>query len=136
MNVACWCCPCIRLLWLVLLLASPHVFAQSNHWVRRGGAGCLVSTLDARCDWIRDFSGVGYKGGAVPLPNYQLVVSSNRIVQVSPLAGDNLASIQAAINSVQSMPLNEHGYRGVVQLSAGQFDINGSLKISQSGVIL
>ncbi|WP_442483306.1 dockerin type I domain-containing protein [Aeoliella sp. SH292] len=93
-------------------------------------------TLDARGDRIMDFSGVGYKGGAVPLPNYQQVVSSNRIVQVSPLAGDNLASIQAAITTVQSMPLNEHGYRGVVQLSAGQFDISDSLKITQSGVIL
>lgn len=110
--------------------------AQTNQWVRSGTAGSLTYTLDARGDRIMDFSGVGYKGGTVPLPNYQSVVSGNRIVQVSPVAGDNRASIQTAINTVQNMPLNEHGFRGVVQLAAGQYDISGSLTITQSGVIL
>lgn len=107
-----------------------------NDWVRVGASGRLLYTMDARGDRILDFSGVGYQGGNVPLPNYQDVVESSRIITLTPLPGDNLAQIQNAINAVQSFPLNEHGFRGVVQLSAGDFDISDSITISKSGVIL
>ena len=107
-----------------------------NDWVRVGASGRLLYTMDARGDRILDFSNVGYRGGDVPLPNYQEVVASNRVISLSPIAGDNLAQIQNAINSVQNLPLNENGFRGVVQLSAGDFDISDSIKISKSGVIL
>src|SRR6185312_6282127 len=57
-------------------------------------------------------------------------------VTISPIAGDNTASIQAAINSVQAMPLDTNGFRGAVLLNAGEYPCVGTIKITASGVVL
>ena len=55
---------------------------------------------------------------------------------VQPIAGDDTASIQAAINQVSALPLGANGFRGAVLLDAGDYDIAGQLTIAASGVVL
>lgn len=105
-------------------------------WVKVGQSGRLIHQMDDRGDRIMDFSSVGYKRGVVPLPDYAQVVAPGQIVNVSPTAGDNLASIQAAIDQVSAFPLNANGFRGVVQLGPGNYEISNTVNISASGVIL
>ena len=50
--------------------------------------------------------------------------------------GDDTAAIQAAIDAVAALPLDERGMRGAVELGPGTFTIGGSLKLVQSGVVL
>ena len=79
---------------------------------------------------IPDFSFAGYKNGDVALPNVAVVK------QISPVAGDNTAHIQAAINEVQALPLNANGHRGALLLLPGEYRVNGVLFINKGGVVL
>lgn len=111
------------------------VSAQSSQWVHYGQSGRLIYQMDQRGDRLLDYSTAGYEMGAA-VPQTSELVDASRIVNLSPLTGDNRAHIQAAINQVAAMPVNAHGYRGIVQLAAGQYDISNTLQIGSSGVIL
>ncbi|MGE3822066.1 MAG: DUF6298 domain-containing protein, partial [Isosphaeraceae bacterium] len=58
-----------------------------------------------------------------------------RIV-VSPGPGDDTARIQAAIDQVGRLPEGPTGFRGVVALAPGRYEIGGGLWIKTSGVVL
>lgn len=119
-----------------MLLCRPGtLIAQSSQWVHYGQSGRLIYQMDHRGDRLLDYSTAGYEMGA-PVPQASEVVDASRIVNRSPIAGDNRAHIQAAINQVAAMPLNANGYRGIVQLAAGQYDISNTLQIGTSGIIL
>ncbi|QDT68188.1 hypothetical protein MalM25_11050 [Planctomycetes bacterium MalM25] len=120
---------------LAILLVGPVSLGQSSQWVRYGQSGRLLYQMDHRGDRLLDYSSAGYQRGA-PLPDVGSLVPSNRVVNVAPIPGDNRARIQAAIDLVAGMPLNAAGFRGVVQLASGQFDISDTLRIGVSGVIL
>ena len=77
-----------------------------------------------------DFSHAGYKGGGVQIPDVRVARS------VKPVAGDNTAHIQAAIDEVSKLPLDANGFRGAVLLDRGSYDIAGTLRIAASGVVL
>jgi hypothetical protein len=57
-------------------------------------------------------------------------------VTISPVAGDDTASIQAAIDQVGNLPIQTDGYRGAVVLNAGVYDVTGTLRMNKSGVVL
>ncbi|WP_051130011.1 hypothetical protein [Pedobacter arcticus] len=80
---------------------------------------------------IPDFSMAGYKGGGVAIPKITEITKT-----LSPLAGDNLAQIQSAINEVQALTPNASGIRGVILLTAGTYDVSNTISITKSGVIL
>lgn len=114
-----------------MLLACP-CFAAESQWVQTGATGRLIYVPDAEGDRIMEFSDVGYRGrGTELIPN-----NVPTIVTVSPVAGDDTASIQAAINQVSAMPLDANGFRGAVLLEAGDYDIATKLTINTSGVVL
>ncbi|QEG36469.1 hypothetical protein [Bythopirellula goksoeyrii] len=116
---------------ICVLLAIPCHAAESQ-WVQTGATGRLVYVPDAEGDRIMEFSDVGYRGRGIELiPN-----DVPTVVTVSPVAGDDTASIQAAINQVSSMPLGSNGFRGAVLLEAGDYDIATNLTINTSGVVL
>ncbi|MGN6370932.1 MAG: hypothetical protein ACTHN5_21975 [Phycisphaerae bacterium] len=122
----------------VVAAAGQGVLGANTSWVKVGQSGRLMYGMDGAGDRILDFSESGYMGGGVALPVYSNVVTPDRVVTVSPAAGgaDSLTAIQAAINAVAAKPLNANGFRGVVQLSAGTFNISNSIKITSSGIIL
>ena len=95
-----------------------------------GNDGHLIYTADAEGNRIPDFSNAGYRGGGVDLPEVPVVA------QVGPIAGDNTAYLQAAINAVESLSPDANGFRGALRLTPGDYPISGSLFIRASGIVL
>ncbi len=120
------------LAYALLLLAHSSTSATTNlsRWAHPGSSGRLLQRADALGNRILDYSGVGYRGGTVPIPEVPVKVT------LSPVSGDNRASIQAAINTVKALPLDTNGVRGAVLLTAGQYEISNSVIIDASGIVL
>jgi len=112
------------------VLASSTLFAWTSSKVQYDGNGRLTYPADTAGNRIPDFSNAGYKGGGVPLPTVPVRVT------IAPVAGDDTASIQAAIDQVGAMPVQADGYRGTVLLSAGVYDVGGTIRIDHDGVVL
>jgi hypothetical protein len=111
--------------------AAPDLAAQAPNsaWVFPAASGDLLYQLDERGQRIADFSDCGYRGGTVPLPSVSAQIDPSRWVKVSPGAGDAAALIQAAINTVAAMTPDANGWRGVVDLNPGEYQVGttGSL---------
>jgi len=107
-------------------LAAP----AASKWVYFGDDHKLHYRADERGNRIVDFSYAGYHGGGVRLPS---VAAAKTLAAVS---GDNTAQIQAALDAVAHLPLNAAGFRGAVLLKAGTFELDGTLQIAASGVVL
>ena len=99
-------------------------------WAFPGVSGRMIHQPDALGNRVPDYSGVGYMGGTVPIPNVPAKAT------ISPVAGDDGANIQAAINSVKLLSLDTNGFRGAVLLTAGEYQISNSITIDASGVVL
>jgi len=89
-----------------------------------------VYVPDDQGNIIPDFSNAGYGGGGVPIP-YVPVKET-----VWGVEGDATPVIQAAIDRVSALPLDENDFRGAVLLKMGYYDLNSPLNISTSGVVL
>ena len=117
---------------IVLLCVSfTTVYAQwQSNIVKFNGNGKLTYTSDAEGNKIPDFSYAGYKNGMVVIPNVPVQKT------ISPLAGDNTANIQNAINTVAARTPDLNGIRGAVLLNAGTYSVSGIIRINASGVVL
>ena len=123
-------------LFIVLFILLP-VAAQST-WqsdlVKVDASGHITYVQDADGFVIPDFSHAGYRGGE-PIPDYQPPAS--RTETVTPLIdADNTENIQQAINKIAALTPDADGFRGVVQLLAGRFMIDGTINLNVSGIIL
>ncbi|WP_263415979.1 hypothetical protein [Terriglobus albidus] len=98
--------------------------------VHPGPSGKLVYTADAQGNTIPDFSNAGYGGGGVPIP----FVPTRETIW--PVAGDNAANLQAAIERVSALPLDADGFRGALLLRAGHYPLATPVSIKASGVVL
>lgn len=84
-------------------------------------------------DRVPDYSHAGYGGGGVPLP---VDGYGAPVVHLSP-GGDDLARITEAVANISKLPLNSRGFRGVLQLSAGTFNLTGgTFSTRTSGLII
>lgn len=90
----------------------------------------LVHHTDEHGFRLPDFSHAGYRGGGVALPDVSVVK------EISPIDGDNTKHIQDAIDFVGSQPKNAEGIRGALLLTAGIYNIYGSLYVKYDGVVL
>ena len=81
-------------------------------------------------DRIPDYSFCGYDASNTSIPYVAAKVT------VGCSDGDATARIQRAIDYVASLPTGIDGFRGAVQLQKGVYRIDGSLKITVSGVVL
>jgi pectin methylesterase-like acyl-CoA thioesterase len=109
--------------------------STESTWVWTDASGRLLERTTARGDRIPDFSACGYQADLTPLPDAALLVTADRILTVAPVDGDDQASLQAAIDLVSGWPLQPTGFRGIVQLEPGEYQIAGQLRIVASGVI-
>lgn len=98
--------------------------------VRTDSRGRLSYRADADGNVIPDFSHAGYRGGGVAIPELPVVAT------VRPVAGDNTAHLQAAIDAVGARPVDPDGHRGALLLEAGTYPVAGTLRIPYSGVVL
>ncbi len=125
--------PSVRFLSAVAFCLLPlPCYSVESQWVQTGATGRLIYIPDAEGDHILDFSNVGYQGRGTEL----IPVNVPTAVTISPISGDDTASIQAAIDLVAAMPLGADGYRGAVLLQAGTYDIDSQLEIHVSGIVL
>ncbi|WPJ96288.1 carbohydrate binding domain-containing protein [Coraliomargarita algicola] len=105
--------------------------AATSSLTTRHTDGYLAYSADSYGNSLPDYSYAGYKLGTVPIPNVIPIKAT-----VSPIAGDDTANIQNAIDTVEAMPLDSDGFRGVVLLEPGTYDITSKLSINQSGVVI
>src|SRR5262249_10723522 len=98
---------------IVLLFGTVGLSAQTSSWASLGSDGRWHYAGDVNGNRVMDFSSAGYKGGGVALPSALPVRAT-----VSPGGADDRAAIQAAIDAVSALPLDENGFRGAVQLTA------------------
>lgn len=90
----------------------------------------LTYLADERGNRILDYSSCGYQNSNCPIPDVA------NVVFVSWQAGDNSSRIQHAIDYVSSLAPGQDGFRGAVLLDKGVFQLDESLRISVSGVVL
>jgi hypothetical protein len=92
--------------------------------------GRLTYEKDSRGNRIPDFSSCGYAGANRKIPDV------HARVLVAPAEGDDGARIQAALDEVALLPIDDAGMRGAVVLLSGKFEIAGQLRLAASGVVL
>ena len=107
--------------------------AADSTWVKVGVSGRLIYGMDDTGDRVLDYSTVGYQSGLVPLPDFSTLGVPT--ISVTPIAGENLSRLQNAINQAAAMPMKANGFRGVVQLAPGTYNISDGLAINTSGII-
>jgi hypothetical protein len=115
-------------------IQSSIIIAQQTGWstdyAYYGKGGKLTYTPDDLGNIIPDFSNVGYQYGDTDIPDVPVKV------EVTPVDGDDGATIQAAIESLYDVTPDANGFRGAVLLKAGTYEIAGQLTISKSGIVL
>ncbi|MBN1361130.1 MAG: hypothetical protein JW993_11075 [Sedimentisphaerales bacterium] len=98
--------------------------------------GRLVYGTYANCGDTRqvnrlpDWSRCGYMGGGVAIPDVPTAIT------IGPVAGDNTSHIQTAIDTVAQLPPDANGFRGAVLLERGVYPVEGTLRITASGIVL
>jgi len=110
--------------------AQPQDLALTVSRIYPGADGKLVYVPDERGNTILDSSHAGYGGGGVSIPTVPVKET------IWPVAGDNTANVQAAIDIVSAIPLDRSGFRGAVLLRAGYYRMVMPLRIQASGVVL
>ena len=98
--------------------------------IHPGPTGKLIYTPDEQGNTIPDFSHAGYGGGGIPIPTVPIKEA------IWPVAGDNTANLQAAIDRVSALPIDESGFRGAVLLRMGYYRMATPITIQASGVVL
>ena len=94
-----------------LIFVSNAIHAQYESSILfHNNSNQLVYVSDTDGNHIPDYSYVGYRNGDEALPDVAVVK------EISPVAGDNTAHIQAAIDEVEALPLNANGHRGTLLL--------------------
>lgn len=111
-------------------IISAQDMLPTTSMVYPGTNGNLVYAADSMGNTIPDFSHAGYMGGGVRLPFVAIKET------VWPIAEDNSANIQAAIDKVSALPLDQSGFRGAVLLKMGRYRLDKPIYIKASGVVL
>jgi len=121
-----------RSCWFALwFLFAARAGATDAQWVHFNTNHVLVYSNDDLGNHIPDFSYAGFGRGGVALPTSAVVKMT-----LSPIVGDNTTQIQNALNSVGNLSQDAQGFRGVVLLNPGVYEMDGTLSMSKSGVVL
>ena len=118
----------VRLVFLLMSMGFVHCMAQTFALEIKNDS--LIYHVDEKGNRILDFSYCGYQNSEVPIPDVL-----NKVF-VDWNAGDNSERIQKAIDYVSALPLDKNGFRGAVLLDKGIFELDNSLFIKSSGVVL
>ena len=101
--------------------AKPAVTFRSNQ---------LDYSRDHRGNQIPDFSSCGYQAAdrSIPFVPAKVKVDSGN--------GDDTERIQRAIDYVAGLPVHETGFRGAILLEPGEFQVDRTIHVRASGVVL
>ena len=86
-------------------------------------------------DRIPDYSFCGYMAGEAALPDL-LKDSSVPVIRLEAPAGDATSLLQGIIDHASTLPVQSNGFRAVVLLDKGTFNVGGALKISTGGIVI
>ena len=118
----------------ILFLMPLLVFSQTT-WqssiVNFNSNGKLNYVSDANQNRVIDFSYAGYKNSNVAIPYI-----ANVITTITPTIGDRTGDINNAIQSAANITPDVNGFRGVIQLLAGNYEIQGTIILNVSGIVL
>lgn len=89
----------------------------------------------ANGDRIPDYSFCGYMAGDEELPDL-LADPDIPVIRLSAPAGDATGMIQRALDFAGGMTARPDGFKAVVLLTDGVYNVEGSLRISSSGIVL
>ena len=92
--------------------------------------GRLSYASDSGQNRIPDYSFAGYKYGQATLP------SVPEVARISATSGDQTARIQAELDAIAARTPDANGIRGALVLNAGTYQINGTVQVNASGVVL
>lgn len=116
---------------IVLVFILNIVGAQSKFPdIVKNEKGNITLVADSLGNQIPDFSYAGYKSSEEAIPNIEAKIF------VPNQKEDATQQIQAALDYVGNLKPNDLGFRGAVLLDHGIFNINGTLYIRNSGVVL
>lgn len=119
---------------MVLVSVAASLLASAQQWqstlLTVNPNSTLQYSRDSKGNRIPDFSYAGYRNGNEEIPAVPMVRT------LTPIAGDNTARIQAAIDSVAKLPLNPQGIRGALKLEAGMYRVYGTIYVNESGIVL
>lgn len=122
---------------IALAIAPSPAIARTSRLVQfHPPTGQLLYRSDGRGNRILDFSAVGYRYGRELLPDPGPWLPPDRRIDLKPRAGEDGAAIQAALDRLGALPPTADGWRGVVRLSAGEFQLDRPLEIRASGLVL
>jgi len=120
-----------QILLVIFLVSNLVCNGQSNVPAVSGGNGSpLKYKSDEKGNRVVDFSYAGYHAGVIVLPHY------DASIYIPSQVDDATFIMQQAIDYLSSLPLNQQGHRGVIQLDPGIYRISGRLKIQASGIII
>ena len=120
------------ILFVLFIFFNQFVMAQpwQSQFVTINQDQTLVYHADEEGNTIPDFSMVGYASGEKEIPEVQVVEV------VEAVSGDNRENIQNAIDRVATRSLGTDGFRGAVLLKKGTYNVNGSIYIEKSGIVI
>lgn len=119
---------------LLLLTMLSSILLGQESWqssiIYYGNDGKLNYVRDDEGNVIPDFSYAGYKNGEAELPDVPVVKT------IEPVPGDNTAHIQSVIDEVSLLPFDSNGFRGAILLKSGIYEVNGTIKLNESGIVI
>lgn len=115
---------------LLFFCASSHAQSWQSDLVRVAPDGKITYNKDSDGFILPDFSHAGYGGGGAAIPKVETVM------RIAPVAGDNTAHIQHAIDRLALMPANAEGIRGALLMTKGLYEVHGTIYLRGNGMVL
>ena len=121
----------------MLILLSATVYMQSmdqfSRLVYPGENGKLIyRPYTDQGDIIPDFSNCGYMGGGVPIPDVPVKI----VLEPNDFSSDDGTRIQQAIDQLSRRRPDRNGHRGTILLKKGWYNLQNTLNIRASGIVL
>jgi hypothetical protein len=115
---------------VLLMFLSIWQMHSANYFPLKVVAGKIVYEQDEKGNRIIDFSYCGYhqSNDSIPLVN--------NVIYIPHTESNASASIQRAIDRIASLPPDSKGHRGAVILAPGVYELDKSIIIHSSGIVL
>lgn len=117
-------------IYFILILFSLQQLHSANNFPLKASAGKITYEADEKGNQVLDFSYCGYRQSADSIP----LVSG--VIYIPHTPTNASASIQRAIDRLAMLPPDSKGQRGAVILAQGVYELDKSIIINSSGIVL
>lgn len=120
----------IKRIYFLLIILSSLQLHSANKFPLKVTGGKIIYEQDEKGNRVVDFSWCGYRQSADSIP----LVSG--MIYIPHTTTNASASIQRAINRLAMLPPDSKGQRGAVILAPGIYELDKSIIINSSGIVL